>query len=34
VPVLAGDDAATLAERVLHEEHRLLVATLRELGAR
>lgn len=33
VPVLPGDDAETLAARVLGEEHRLLVATLRELGA-
>jgi phosphoribosylglycinamide formyltransferase 1 len=32
VPVLIGDDAETLAARVLVEEHRLLVATLRELG--
>jgi phosphoribosylglycinamide formyltransferase-1 len=29
VPVLPGDDAETLAARVLAEEHRLLVATLR-----
>ena len=29
VPVLPGDDAETLAARVLGEEHRLLVATLR-----
>ena len=28
VPVLSGDDAETLAARVLVEEHRLLVATL------
>ena len=33
VPVLPGDDAATLADRVLAEEHRLLVATVRSLGA-
>jgi phosphoribosylglycinamide formyltransferase 1 len=33
VPVLAGDDAVTLAHRVLSEEHRLLVETLRGLGA-
>ena len=33
VPVLAGDDAETLAARVLAEEHRLLVATLAELAA-
>jgi phosphoribosylglycinamide formyltransferase-1 len=33
VPVQAGDDAETLAARVLVEEHRLLVATLRRLGA-
>lgn len=33
VPVLPGDDAETLAARVLAEEHRLLVATLRTLGA-
>lgn len=32
IPVLAGDDAQTLAERVLAEEHRLLVATLRRLA--
>ena len=32
VPVLAGDDAAALASRVLVEEHRLLVATLSELA--
>ncbi|GAB3364262.1 phosphoribosylglycinamide formyltransferase [Lysobacter rhizosphaerae] len=32
VPVEAGDDAATLAERVLQREHPLLVATLRELA--
>jgi phosphoribosylglycinamide formyltransferase 1 len=31
VPVLAGDDADTLATRVLAEEHRLLVATLESL---
>ncbi len=31
VPVLPGDDAETLAARVLVEEHRLLVATLTEL---
>jgi phosphoribosylglycinamide formyltransferase-1 len=34
VRVLPGDDAETLAERVLAEEHRLLVATLRGLAAR
>lgn len=33
VPVLPGDDAETLAARVLVVEHRLLVATLRDLGA-
>jgi phosphoribosylglycinamide formyltransferase-1 len=33
VPVEPGDDAETLAARVLVEEHRLLVATLRHLGA-
>jgi formyltetrahydrofolate-dependent phosphoribosylglycinamide formyltransferase len=33
VPVLSGDDAATLAARVLNEEHRLLVETLRGLDA-
>lgn len=33
VPVLPGDDAETLAARVLPEEHRLLVATLRDLLA-
>ena len=32
VPVEAGDDAASLAERVLQREHPLLVATLRELA--
>ncbi len=32
VPVLPDDDADTLEARVLVEEHRLLVATLRELG--
>ncbi len=31
VPVLPGDDAETLAGRVLGVEHRLLVATLRSL---
>lgn len=31
VPVLPGDDVETLAERVLEEEHRLLVATLTEM---
>ncbi len=31
VPVLPGDDAETLAERVLDVEHRLLVATLTEM---
>jgi phosphoribosylglycinamide formyltransferase 1 len=33
VPVQPGDDAETLAARVLAEEHRLLVATLMDLGA-
>ena len=33
VPVLPGDDAEAIAARVLVEEHRLLVATLRRLGA-
>ncbi len=33
VPVEAGDDAETLAARVLREEHRLLVATIRRLVA-
>jgi phosphoribosylglycinamide formyltransferase 1 len=33
VPVRPGDDAESLAARVLAEEHRLLVATLRELAA-
>ena len=33
VPVSPGDDPETLAARVLAEEHRLLVATLRGLGA-
>ena len=33
VPVLPGDDAETLAARVLAEEHRLLVATLVEVAA-
>ncbi len=33
VAVLAGDDAETLAARVLAEEHRLLVATLAEIAA-
>ena len=32
VPVRPGDDAETLAARVLVEEHRLLVSTLRRLG--
>ena len=32
VPVRPGDDAETLAARVLVEEHRLLVATLRDIG--
>jgi phosphoribosylglycinamide formyltransferase-1 len=32
VPVLPGDDAEALARRVLAEEHRLLVATVRRLG--
>jgi phosphoribosylglycinamide formyltransferase 1 len=31
VPVLAGDDPATLAARVLAEEHRLLVTTIESL---
>ena len=31
VPVLPGDDAGSLAARVLAEEHRLVVATLAEL---
>lgn len=33
VPVLAGDDAATLATRVLAREHPLLVETLRAIAA-
>lgn len=33
VPVLPGDDAETLAARVLTEEHRLVVATLRAIAA-
>jgi phosphoribosylglycinamide formyltransferase 1 len=33
VPVHAGDDAESLAARVLAEEHRLLVATLSEIAA-
>jgi phosphoribosylglycinamide formyltransferase 1 len=33
VPVLPRDDAETLAARVLEAEHRLLVATLRDLAA-
>ena len=33
VPVEPGDDAEALAARVLAEEHRLLVATLRQLAA-
>lgn len=33
VPVLPGDDAATLAQRVLAREHPLLVETLRWLAA-
>lgn len=33
VPVRPGDDADSLAARVLAEEHRLLVETLRRLGA-
>ena len=33
VPVLPGDDADDLAARVLAEEHRLLVATLRSIAA-
>lgn len=32
VPVTPDDDAESLAERVLAEEHRLLVATVRELA--
>jgi phosphoribosylglycinamide formyltransferase-1 len=32
VPVLPGDDAESLADRVLVEEHRLLVETLRKLA--
>jgi phosphoribosylglycinamide formyltransferase 1 len=32
VPVLPGDDAETLAARVLEQEHRVLVATLWELS--
>ena len=34
VPVLPGDDAETLAGRVLGREHPLLLATLRELASR
>ena len=34
VPVLVGDDAATLASRVLDEEHRLLVSFLTEISVR
>lgn len=34
VPVDAGDDVASLAARVLAEEHRLLVRTLRSLSER
>jgi len=34
VPVRTGDAVDTLAARVLAEEHRLLVETLRSLGAR
>ena len=34
VPVLPGDDAESLAGRVLEEEHRLVVATLAEIAAR
>ena len=34
VPVDAGDDAASLAERVLEREHPLLLATLRLFAAR
>lgn len=34
VPVLAGDDAVQLAERVLAREHPLLLATLQLLAAR
>ena len=32
VPVLAGDDAEALAQRVLAVEHRLLVETLADLA--
>lgn len=34
VPVRAGDDVESLAARVLVDEHRLLVATLRSLSGR
>jgi phosphoribosylglycinamide formyltransferase-1 len=34
VPVLPGDDAEMIAERVLAEEHRLLVETLASIAAR
>ena len=33
VPVIPGDDADALAARVLEAEHRLLVATVRQLGS-
>ncbi len=33
VPVLEGDDEASLAARILIEEHRLLVETLRDVAA-
>jgi phosphoribosylglycinamide formyltransferase-1 len=33
VPVVDGDDAASLAARVLEQEHRLLVSTLRRILA-
>lgn len=33
VPVLPGDTAETLAERIHEEEHRLLVAAVRDYGA-
>jgi len=33
VPVIPGDDADGLAARVLEAEHRLLVATVRQLGS-
>jgi phosphoribosylglycinamide formyltransferase 1 len=34
VPVLPGDDAETLAARVLEQEHRIVVTTLAELSRR